>query len=75
MKESHSIFKFYASGRRHCQSMLATMDLRKRQDLLTMAYYLFSPREDVLDIEVGTGQTDAGTDERIDGQTDRQTAG
>lgn len=52
MKESQNIFKFYASGRRFCEGMLATLDLRARQDLLSMLLSLVSPREDKLEIEV-----------------------
>lgn len=52
LKESQSIFKFYASGRRFCDGMLATLDLRARQDFLSMLLYLVSPREDKLEIEV-----------------------
>jgi hypothetical protein len=33
-------FKFYASGRRHCTGLLATIDLRKRQDLFSLALSL-----------------------------------
>lgn len=36
MKETRSNFKFYASGRRYCVGFLATLDLRRRLDLLIM---------------------------------------
>ncbi|GMH43269.1 hypothetical protein BSKO_11191 [Bryopsis sp. KO-2023] len=52
MKESQSVFKFYASGRRFCQGLMATLDLRARQDLLSMLTYMVLPREDTLEVEV-----------------------
>lgn len=52
MKESQSQFKFYASGRRYCDGFLATLDLRARQDVLSMMSYLVAPRDDLLDVEV-----------------------
>lgn len=52
MRESASIFKFYASGRRYCQGLLATLNLRARQDILSLIYYLVDPREDTIDVEV-----------------------
>ena len=53
MKDSASEFKFYASGRRHCSSLLATLDLRKRQDLF-LGYLLapLLPHEERIDIQV-----------------------
>jgi len=53
MKESASEFKFYASGRRHCSSLLATLDLRKRQDLLR-GYLLapLLPHDERIDVQV-----------------------
>lgn len=54
MKDSASEFKFYASGRRHCSSLLATLELRKRQDLL-LGYALapLLPHEERIDMQVG----------------------
>mmetsp|Transcript_12122 Transcript_12122/g.34110 ORF Transcript_12122/g.34110 Transcript_12122/m.34110 type:complete len:451 (+) Transcript_12122:188-1540(+) len=51
-KEGHSTFKFYASGRRFCRGMLATLELRSRQDLLSYLLYLIMPKDDTLDVEV-----------------------
>ena len=53
MKDSASEFKFYASGRRHCSSLLATLELRKRQDLL-LGYALapLLPHEERIDMQV-----------------------
>lgn len=53
MKDSASEFKFYASGRRHCSSLLATLELRKRQDLL-LGYVLapLLPHEERIDMQV-----------------------
>jgi hypothetical protein len=52
MKETSSNFKFYASGRRFCRGFLATLDLRRRQDLFSLALHLVSPHDDMIDIEV-----------------------
>lgn len=52
LRESASTFKMYATGRRFCQSFTATLDLRKRQDLLSYAYSLVSPSDDELNIEI-----------------------
>lgn len=52
MRESNSTFKFYASGRRHCESLVATIDCRARHDLLRLASYLAVPRTDIINIEV-----------------------
>jgi len=52
MKESHSCFKFYSTGRRYCHGMYAILDLRSRQDLFSLFLYTIVPRKDVLDIEV-----------------------
>ena len=43
LKDSHSCFKFYASGRRHCAGMLATLELRARQCLFASALALLDP--------------------------------
>ncbi|KAF5829670.1 hypothetical protein DUNSADRAFT_15669 [Dunaliella salina] len=52
MKEAFHCYKFYASGRRHVQGMLATLNLKPRQDLLSMAWNLVSPTEDHVTFEV-----------------------
>ncbi|KAH7438521.1 hypothetical protein KP509_04G018600 [Ceratopteris richardii] len=51
-KEGQTIFKFYASGRRYCRGLLATMDLQCRHDLITCMWYLVSPRKDEMTIDV-----------------------
>ncbi|CAN1305664.1 Uncharacterized protein At5g49945 [Linum perenne] len=38
LKEGQNVFKFYASGRRFCQGMLATMELKSRHDLIAKMY-------------------------------------
>uniref|UniRef100_A0A5B6YGX1 Uncharacterized protein n=1 Tax=Davidia involucrata TaxID=16924 RepID=A0A5B6YGX1_DAVIN len=35
LKEGQNMFKFYASGRRFCQGLLATMELQSRHDLIS----------------------------------------
>lgn len=52
VRESRSSFLFYASGRRFCQSLTARMHLQQRQDLLSLVYYKFTPRDDFVDMEV-----------------------
>lgn len=51
-KETSNTYKFYASGRRYCVSLTADIDLLARQDLLSMVWYLISPREELINIEV-----------------------
>ncbi|KAK9811206.1 hypothetical protein WJX73_010422 [Symbiochloris irregularis] len=52
VRESASSFKMYATGRRFCHSLTATLELRKRHDLLSYAVSLFSPSDDELNVEV-----------------------
>lgn len=52
VKESQSVFRFYASGRRHCSWLSATLELVNRQDLLSVIWEVVSPSQDRLDIEV-----------------------
>lgn len=53
-------FKFYASGRRFVSGMLATLDLRRRQDLLAFFFSFIdlSPNQDVLNLEFFLGDED-----------------
>ncbi|KAK1299952.1 Uncharacterized protein QJS10_CPB13g01144 [Acorus calamus] len=43
LKEGQDVFKFYASGRRYCQGLLATMELRTRHDLISSVYSAIMP--------------------------------
>ena len=52
LKETCHIFKFYASGRRYCQGLLATLDLKARQDLVSIAFSTLTAKQDTLDIDV-----------------------
>ncbi|WOL03555.1 hypothetical protein Cni_G12275 [Canna indica] len=52
LKEGQDVFKFYASGRRYCQSVLATMEMRSRHDLISRAFDLVLPNRDVITFEV-----------------------
>mmetsp|Transcript_17681 Transcript_17681/g.18328 ORF Transcript_17681/g.18328 Transcript_17681/m.18328 type:complete len:442 (+) Transcript_17681:39-1364(+) len=45
LKESYNNFKFYASGRTNINSSLISLDLVKRQDLVSLATSLFFPSE------------------------------
>ena len=46
------MFKLYASGRRFCTALHATLDLIKRQDLIFRAIQLLTPQDDELFVEV-----------------------
>lgn len=52
LRESMNKFNIYATGRRYCKSFQATLDLQHRQDLIYMACYLVSPRQDHIDIDI-----------------------
>ncbi|PRQ19753.1 hypothetical protein RchiOBHm_Chr7g0220701 [Rosa chinensis] len=43
LKEGQNVFKFYASGRRCCQGLLATMELKSRHDLISSIFNLVVP--------------------------------
>ncbi|KAJ9561418.1 hypothetical protein OSB04_006578 [Centaurea solstitialis] len=52
LKEGQNVFKFYASGRRFCQGLLATMELKSRHDLISRLYNLIVPCQDEITFEV-----------------------
>ncbi|KAK7823546.1 uncharacterized protein At5g49945 [Quercus suber] len=52
LKEGQTVFKFYASGRRYCQGLLATMELKSRHDLISRLYNMVVPCKDEISIEV-----------------------
>ncbi|KAG6652429.1 uncharacterized protein At5g49945 [Carya illinoinensis] len=52
LKEGQTMFKFYASGRRCCQGLLATMELKSRHDLISRLYNLVVPCKDEIAFEV-----------------------
>ncbi|KAH9307670.1 hypothetical protein KI387_035581, partial [Taxus chinensis] len=52
LKEGQNVFKFYASGRRYCQGLLATMELQSRHDLISKIYNFIIPCKDEINIEV-----------------------
>lgn len=52
LKEGQDVFKFYASGRRFCQGLLATMELKSRHDLIARMVDLVFPKKDMINIEV-----------------------
>ncbi|KAK7412017.1 hypothetical protein VNO78_03463 [Psophocarpus tetragonolobus] len=43
LKEGQTTFKFYASGRRYCQGVLATLELKSRHDLIARIYNMIVP--------------------------------
>ncbi|KAF7842782.1 DExH-box ATP-dependent RNA helicase DExH7, chloroplastic isoform X1 [Senna tora] len=51
LKEGQTIFKFYASGRRYCQGLLATMELKSRHDLIARIYNMIVPTRDEITFE------------------------
>ncbi|KAG0594686.1 hypothetical protein M758_UG099700 [Ceratodon purpureus] len=56
VKEGMNNFKFYASGRRYCESLLATLVLKNRQDLLSQMLYLVFPGRDEITIHVNMNE-------------------
>ncbi|XP_068663896.1 uncharacterized protein At5g49945-like [Aristolochia californica] len=52
LKEGQNVFKFYASGRRFCQGLLATMELKSRHDLISRIYNAIVPCKDEITFEV-----------------------
>ncbi|CAM8937585.1 unnamed protein product [Rhodiola kirilowii] len=52
LKEGQTVFKFYASGRRYCQGLLATMELKSRHDLISRLYNMVVPSKDEISFEV-----------------------
>uniref|UniRef100_A0A803N847 Coiled-coil domain-containing protein 47 n=1 Tax=Chenopodium quinoa TaxID=63459 RepID=A0A803N847_CHEQI len=52
LKEGQNVFKFYASGRRYCQGLLATLELKSRHDLISRVYYAVVPTKDEITFEV-----------------------
>ncbi|KAF2319928.1 hypothetical protein GH714_020606 [Hevea brasiliensis] len=51
LKEGQNVFKFYASGRRYCQGLLATMELKSRHDLIARIYNMIVPCKDEITFE------------------------
>ena len=52
LKEGNDVFRFYASGRRYCGYLLATMELRSRHDLISRMLDLVFPKRDTISFEV-----------------------
>ncbi|XP_038904691.1 uncharacterized protein At5g49945 [Benincasa hispida] len=52
LKEGQNVFKFYASGRRYCQGLLATMELKSRHDLISRLYNMVVPCKDEISFEI-----------------------
>ncbi|CAK9165417.1 unnamed protein product [Ilex paraguariensis] len=52
LKEGQTVFKFYASGRRFCTGLLATMELQSRHDLISRLYNMVVPCRDEITFEV-----------------------
>ena len=56
VRESLNKFNIYATGRRFCKNFQATLDLKHRQDLLYLASYVISPRQDRIDIDIAMNE-------------------
>lgn len=52
LKEGQNVFKFYASGRRFCQGLLATIELKSRHDLVSRLYNMVVPCKDEISFEI-----------------------
>ncbi|KAI8532082.1 hypothetical protein RHMOL_Rhmol11G0185500 [Rhododendron molle] len=52
LKEGQNVFKFYASGRRFCQGLLATLELKSRHDLISRLFDVVVGGKDEIKIEV-----------------------
>ncbi|CAF2027741.1 hypothetical protein HID58_078124 [Brassica napus] len=52
LKEATNVFKFYASGRRYCHGMLATLELKSRHDLISRLFNCVVPCKDEISFEV-----------------------
>ncbi|KAK2632078.1 hypothetical protein EUGRSUZ_L02026 [Eucalyptus grandis] len=52
LKEGQNVFNFYASGRRFCQGLQATMELKSRHDLILRMYNLIVPCHDEITFDV-----------------------
>lgn len=52
LKEGSNSFKFYASGRRYCQGMVAKMELKNRPDLISRVFNMIVARRDEITFEV-----------------------
>lgn len=52
LKEGQNVFKFYASGRRYCSGLLATMELQSRHDLISRLCNLVVRGRDEISFEV-----------------------
>ncbi|KAJ4913059.1 hypothetical protein Rs2_07680 [Raphanus sativus] len=52
LKEATNVFKFYASGRRFCHGVLATLELKSRHDLISRVYNCVVPCKDEISFEV-----------------------
>ncbi|XP_010439054.1 PREDICTED: uncharacterized protein At5g49945-like [Camelina sativa] len=52
LKEAANVFKFYASGRRYCHGLLATMELKSRHNLILRLFNSVVPCKDEISFEV-----------------------
>ncbi|KAG8364059.1 hypothetical protein BUALT_Bualt19G0086700 [Buddleja alternifolia] len=52
LQEERNVYKFYASGRRYCSGLLATMELKSRHDLISKLYNMVVPCKDEITVEV-----------------------
>lgn len=52
MRQANHQLLFYASGRRFCSSLRGNLEMKRRQDLFAMAWYVINPRPDFVDLEI-----------------------
>ncbi|XAR56313.1 hypothetical protein NMG60_11036748 [Bertholletia excelsa] len=52
LKEGQNVLKFYASGRRFCQGLVATIELKSRHDLISRLFNMVVPCKDEITFEV-----------------------
>lgn len=52
VKDSENDYKIYCYGRRNCSGMICHLKLKSRQDLFSVLWYMVSPKEDTVQIDV-----------------------
>ncbi|KAJ0976904.1 hypothetical protein J5N97_012378 [Dioscorea zingiberensis] len=52
LKEARDVFKFWASGRRCCKGLIATLELKSRHDLISRMWEMVFMKKDTITFEV-----------------------
>lgn len=60
IRENSSFYRVVCTGRRNCEGMCATVELKRRQDLFAHGWYILFPTHDFVSVDVpfGSGVTD-----------------